>query len=165
MKYQIAFVFSLTTVFGQEITSYTYDVNGRPVPGATRSIDASPAETKRAETVRNLNGRDVPIQTVDQKVISDNGTVRVTERIVRRYDANGRPGPAEKTLIEERKNPDGSLNTSTTTMREDINGQMSVAERSITEARKSGDTTTTNTVVERPTLSGGLEVVEKREGS
>lgn len=164
VKYH-ALLFAASAVLAQQSTTYNYDVNGRPVAGATRSVQGSGDATSRAQTVRNVNGRDVPIESVEQRVVSDRNGVRVLERIVRRYDANGRPGPAEKVTIEERKNADGSVNTTTTVMREDINGHMALAERSSSESRKSGDTTTTTSLVERPTLNGSLELVEKREAT
>lgn len=164
MKYH-ALLFAASAAFAQQSTSYTYDVNGRPVPGATRSVEGSGDAATRAQTVRSLNGREVPVESIEQRVVSDRNGVRVLERIVKRYDASGRPGPAEKITIEERKNADGSVNTTTTVMKEDINGRMSLAERSSSESRKSGDTTTTTSVVERPTLNGSLELVEKREAT
>ncbi len=118
---------------------------------------------ERIETVRNLNGRRVPVESVEDKVVSESGGVKIIERLVKRYGADGRPGPPEKVHIEERKNADGSVNTATSVMRADINSTYVVAERSLTESKKSGDTTTASTVIQRPTLNGSLEIVEKKE--
>jgi hypothetical protein len=166
VKYQLGWILALSgALSAQTSTTYRYDVNGRPISGVTRSLDTNAAGSQRAETVRNVNGREVPIETAEQKVLRDDGTVKVIERVVRRYDANGRPGPSEKITIEERKNSDGSVNATTTVMREDLNGRMSLAERSNSESRKSGDTVTTTMTVERPTLNGSLEMIERREAS
>jgi hypothetical protein len=146
-----------------QVSSSTFDINGRRVEGASTLVNQSPGSSDRVETVRSVNGRNVPVESVEDKVVSESGDVRVVERLVKRYDANGRPGPPEKILIEERKNADGSVNTSTSVMRADVNGRYALAERSVTDSRKSGDTTNSNTVVERPTLNGGLEVVERKE--
>jgi hypothetical protein len=114
-------------------------------------------------TVRSLNGRNSPVESIEEKVISDSGGVRVIERIVKRFDPNGNPGPPEKQEIEEKKNGDGSVNRSMKVMRADLNGHYQLAERRVTEARKSGDTTSTTTTIERGTLNGGLELTEKRD--
>jgi hypothetical protein len=147
----------------QQSATYNYDVNGHPVEtvGGVQMKSASGSEKR--DTVRTVNGRTVPVQSVDEKVISNSGGVRVLERIVKKYDANGIPGPPEKVQIEERKNPDGSGSVATTVLRGDINGNYQVTERSKAEIRKSGDTTTTNTIIERPTVNGALEQVEKTE--
>ena len=84
-------------------------------------------------------------------------------RLVRHYDANGIPGPPDKVHIEERKNADGSGTIATTVLRSDINGNYALTERSNTDVRKSGDTTRSTTSIERPTLNGSLDMVEKRE--
>ena len=131
--------------------------------GASSLVNQSPGSADRIEMVRSVNGRSVPMASVEDKVVSESGGVKVIERLVKRYDANGRPGPPEKVHIEERKNADGSVNVSTSVMRADINGNYSVAERTVTDAKKVGDTTSSNTVVERPTLNGSLEVVERKE--
>ncbi len=145
------------------ISSGTFDINGRRVEGASSLVNQSPGSADRIETVRSLNGRSVPVESVEDKVVSDSGGVKVIERVVKRYDANGRPGPAEKVHIEERKNADGSVNMATSVLRADLNGNYSVAERTVTDSKKSGDTTSSSTIVERPTLNGSLEVVERKE--
>ena len=142
----------------------TYDVNGNKVEGARFSEVRLPdGGTDRRETVQNINGQRVPIQTVDEKVVSDRGGVRVVERVVKKFDASGSAGAPERVRIEERKNPDGSTTTSTSVLRADINGNYAVAERAATITRKSGNTTSSETTVERPTLNGSLELIEKKQ--
>jgi len=145
------------------ISSSTFDVNGRRVDGASSIVSQSPGSADRIEMVRSINGRSVPVETVEDKVVSESGGVKIIERVVKRYDASGRPGPPEKVRIEERKNADGSVNMATSVMRADLNGNYALAERTVTDSKKSGDTTSSNTVVERPTLNGSLEVVERKE--
>lgn len=145
------------------ISSGTFDVNGRRVEGASSLVSQSPGSADKIEMVRSVNGRSVPVESVEDKVVSESGGVKVIERVVKRYDANGRPGPSERVHIEERKNADGSVNTATSVMRADLNGNYSLAERTVTDSQKSGDTTSSNTVVQRPTLNGSLEVVERKE--
>jgi hypothetical protein len=142
----------------------TYDINGNKVEGARFSeIRLPDGGTDRRETVRNINGQRVPIQTVDEKVVSESGGVRVVERTVKKFDASGNAGAPEKVRVEERKNSDGSTTTSTSVLRADINGNYAVAERAATVTRKSGNTTSSETTVERPTLNGSLELIEKKE--
>ena len=145
------------------VSSGTFDVNGRRVEGASSLVNQAPGSAERIETVRSVNGRNVPVESVEDKIVSDIGGVKIIERMVKLYDANGRPGPPDKVHIEERKNADGSVNTATSVMRADLNGNYALAERTVTAAKKSGDTTNSNTVVERPTVNGLLEVVERKE--
>jgi hypothetical protein len=156
---------AISLSFAQQTQSSdsTFDINGKRVEGASSLVNQSPGSADRIETVRSVNGRNIPVETIEDKVVTDSGGVKIIERLVKRYDANGRPGPPEKVHIEERKNADGSVNTASSVMRADINGRYALAERSVTESKKAGDTTTSNTVVQRPTLNGSLEVVERRE--
>lgn len=165
VKTLVPFLVSASLALAQQsqTSNLTFDVNGHPVEGATSMVSRSPGSADRIETVRSINGRNVPVESVEDKVISDSGGVKVVERLVKRYDAGGRSGAPEKVRIEERKNPDGSVNTSTSVLRADINGTYAVAERSVTESRKSGDTTVSSTVIERPTLNGSMQAVERKE--
>lgn len=122
-----------------------------------------PAGSSSSQVVRNANGRDVPLNRVEDVVVSDSGGVKVIERTVRQFDPNGNPGPAEKMKIEIRKEPDGTEHTVTTVRRADLNGNLQVAERRTQVARKSGQDTSVELAVERPTPSGGFEVVERVE--
>ena len=65
-------------------------------------------------------------------------------------------------LIEENKLPGGGSTVRETTYRSDVNGGSAEAERKTTETRVSGSTTTASTVIDRPSLSGSFETVEKR---
>ena len=165
MKYYAALLLLAPIASGQQHQSstYSFDINGHPVAGPTLSDSAAPGAEQKALTTRDVNGRKVPIESVEERIVSNSGGVRVIERIVKRYDANGNPGPAEKVHIEERKNPDGSGTVQTTTMRGDINGNYSLSERTLADIRKSGDTTSTTTTIERPTVGGGFDMVAKRE--
>ncbi len=161
MKYYAAFLLSSVVLDAQQISTSIYDINGHPVPGASISV----AGNSKRETVHSVNGRSVPVQSVEDKVLSDSAGVKIVERTVRKYDANGNPSPPEKIRIEERKNSDGSGTVATTTMRADLNGNYSLAERTLSESRKAGDTLSTETRVERPTLNGAIQLVERREES
>jgi hypothetical protein len=144
-------------------TTYTTDLNGRRVP-ATQTVESKTGNsTSRAEVMQSVNGNMVPLQSEEQKVLREDANGRVVEKIIRRYDATGNPGPPEKVQVEERKNPDGSLSTTTTVYRADLNGHVQLAERVVVEGSKSGNTLSANTVVERPGLNGNLDVVERKK--
>jgi hypothetical protein len=113
--------------------------------------------------VRNANGREVPVSRVEDVVVSDSGGVKTIERTVRRFDANGNPGPPEKARIETRKEADGTEHTVTTVRRADINGNLQVAERQTQIERKGSQESSTVVTVERPTANGSFEVVERTE--
>ena len=138
-----------------------YDINGRPVQG----VGSIESKGSRSQITRDVNGRAVPVESVEERVVSESGGVRVVERMVRRYDQNGRPGPPERLRIEEQKQPDGTVKTLTTVSRGDINGSFQVAERSSTLTRATGDRTEITTAVERPTLNGAFELYERRDES
>jgi hypothetical protein len=165
VKYYVAVLALLPAAFAQQrsVSSHTFDVNGQPMAATGFTDVAGAGAERKATTVRNMNGRNVPVESVEEHVVSNAGGVRVIERTIKRYDANGMPGPAEKVRIEERKNADGSGTVLTTVMRGDINGNMSLAERSTADIRKSGDTTTTTTTIERSTVNGTFDTVGKRE--
>jgi hypothetical protein len=151
-----ALVLTLSSVaFAQQATTYNYDVNGHRVE-AVGSVN-------HTTVVRDANGRRVPVQKVEERVISDDGTTRVVERTVRQYSTDGRPAPPEKIRVEERKGAGGTITTATTTWRGDISGNLQLAERSVAETRTSGDTTSVATAIERPTMNGSMELVEKQE--
>ncbi len=146
----------------QQSTNYEVDINGNRVPGLTRGVATSATGSQRVETTRSINGRQVPLESTEDKVLSDDGRGnRVIERMVRRYDQNGNVGPLEKARIEERVNPDGSKMNVTTTYRDDLNGRPQIFERATTQTRESGGTTQTVIAVERGNPNGGLALYEK----
>jgi hypothetical protein len=140
--------------------STTIDVNGRRVESATYTSVDGPGGSRREETVRSLNGRNVPLQSVEERVVKQDSQGKVVERVVRKYDADGRPGPPETVRINEKRNSDGSTTIEAVTYRADINGRPQLQERATTTVRK-GVAVETSTVVERTTLNGSLELVER----
>ncbi len=141
------------------VSTKNYDNNGHPVAG----VSSVKSNGSRSEVTRDANGRTVPVETVDEKVISDSGSTKVIERIIRRYDPNGTPGPAEKVRVEESKEPDGTVRALTTVSRGDINGGFQLAERSTKVTKVAGGRTESTTAIERPTLNGSFETVERNE--
>ena len=93
---------------------------------------------------------------------SQDANGKVTERIVKSSTATGQVISTDRVMIEESKLPGGSSTVRETTYRNDLNGNFREAERKTIETRVSGSTTTASTVIDRPTLNGSLETVEKR---
>ncbi|MEJ5369103.1 MAG: hypothetical protein WHT08_12330 [Bryobacteraceae bacterium] len=142
----------------RESRTYVFDPNGRRTEWSVATRDQS----STSETVRNLNGRQVPVEKTEERVTKrPDGTV-VTERLIRRFDSNGSPLPPEKIVTETVVCPDGTLTEVSTVYRGDINGSLRPAEKAVREARKQGDRTVSETRIERPSLNGGFELQEKR---
>jgi len=153
---------SLAQQTSRQYTTYVYDLNGRRVEVGRTTASSTPQATFRAVLRGSINGREVPFESVEERVLSEDAAGRVVERIVTSYDQTGRPGPPEKLRIVERKTPDGGTRVETSVYRGDINGGFRLSERSTTESSKSGDVLRSQTVVERPGLSGAWELAEKR---
>ncbi|HUS05624.1 MAG TPA: hypothetical protein VMZ52_04990 [Bryobacteraceae bacterium] len=153
------------SAFGQAISSSSYDLNGKRVEGVRTESSQAGASSERRVLVKNGSGRSVPIEHAQEKVVSDSGGLRIVERLVQHYDEDGKPTVSDKVRVEEQKNADGSGNVLTVVQRRDLNGNYQVAERSRAQGRKSRETITTSVAVERPGLSGSLELVEKKEES
>jgi hypothetical protein len=145
--------------------SYTYDINGRRVEGPRAVSGKLDGGSYKVESARSINGRVTPLERVEERVIEQDGSRRVVERLIRRYDPNGNPGLTDKIRIEERKNPDGATSTETLTWREDINGRLQLAERARGETRPAGDAVSSDLSIERPSLNGAFETVEKRSAA
>jgi hypothetical protein len=139
------------------------DVNGGPMPGLSSSYSQTDGSKRVIETRRSLNGQSVPAERVEERVVSDEGGVRVVERQVVRYDPNGNPLPREKQVITTTKRADGSVDERLEDWRGDINGNLALAQRTDTETRKSGSTMTSETAIAKPSLNDSVDVVEKRD--
>jgi hypothetical protein len=112
-------------------------------------------------TTQSINGRTVPLEQVEERVVRNDASGKVTERITRRYDPQGNPLPPVRETIEEQKRPDGGSTVQSTTYRADLNGNMQVIEKSVTDTQKSASGETSETVVQRITPNG-LQPVEKQ---
>lgn len=161
MKWVTAFLtMILPCVLAQDrtTTQYVYDLEGRRVPWSTSTAGTGGT----VQTTRNVNGREVPQEKVEEKVVEGPGGVKTVERTVRRFDFEGRPLPPERTVSQETKNPDGSTSVVTTVFRGDLNGRLTPSERTTVITRGAGDATHSEKLVERTGVSGKLEPFEKR---
>ncbi len=147
-----------TLAFGQSVvTTYSTDVNGNRVAGP--STVSTNGERTRIE--RSINGRQVPAEQTEERVISESPTGRVAEKITRHFDQDGKLASTDRTVTEEQKLPNGSV-TRSTTYRGDVSGQMHEAERKTVEMHAQGSAVSTQTEIARPDLSGSFQTDERR---
>ncbi len=144
---------------GSTTRTFTFDTNGN----RQLILESSVAKGSKSESVGNLNGGLSPVEKTEERVIKDDATGRVVERITRRYDGNGQPGPPEKLQIEERKNADGSKTIETQLFKGNLSGGFTMTEKTTAVARKLGNVETIDTQVARPNLNGGIELIERKQ--
>lgn len=144
-------------------TTYTYDGAGRRSVAATQATVTGPGGSAHTETVVDMNGRRVPLEAAEETVLSDGPEGRVVERIVKKFDSQGRLTGQEKVRIEESKNADGSSSTVRATVYDrDLNGRFELRERSTTTTNKDGSTVNAETLIERPNANGRLDLDERK---
>jgi hypothetical protein len=141
-------------------TSATYipDINGSLKPAG----EVTSAGGVVTDLRQSINGREVPLEQVEAKVLSENGNTKVTERIVRHYGSNGQVVQTDRVVTEETKTGEGESIVRSTTFRTDLSGNMPAAERKTVETHKNGAVTVTDTSIERVNLDSTLAVAEKR---
>jgi hypothetical protein len=143
---------------------------GQSQPGVTEQRSVNGGTKSLAQRVKSINGRTVPYLTENERVVSTSNDLKVTERVRQRYDATGRPAGQDSERVEERKLPDGTVETTTTVYTADLNGRMQPAERRIVRTKETGGETRTVTTTQATNASGGFqtiveeESIERREG-
>jgi hypothetical protein len=156
-------VFAAAVAWPQSATNtYLKDLNGNRADGQSFTSTGTSSEGERTERFQSINGRQVPLEQTVDRVIRQDANGKVTERILRKFNPNGQLASTERVLIEESKLAGGGTSVRETTYRSDLNGRSQEAQRQTTETRVDGSTTTASTVVDRPTLNGSFETVEKR---
>lgn len=150
----------------QDTSSYrttTVDINGNRVAyGPDVTTTSSKAGSESTQLMRSVNGRLVPVERAEERVVREDASGKVMERTIRHYDSNGNPIGTEKVVIEERKDGGDNSTVTTTKYGMDINGRNQVKERTTSQIQVSGGNQTANTVVERPTANDALQTVEKQ---
>jgi hypothetical protein len=132
-------------------------LNGNRAASATKTT----ANGITTDLRSSINGKEVPLEQVEEKVLSKDGPTTVTERIVRHYGAGGQVVSTDR-IVKEETTADGGSTTHSTTYRSDISGNMTEAERQTVEIRKMGAATVTETAVEKKDLNGSFAVAERR---
>jgi hypothetical protein len=143
------------------ITTYISDINGRSEEASSFQTSGQSSDHTRTERWQSINGRSIPLEQVEERVIQEGPGGKVTERLVKKFSPTGEPASTERIITEERKTTSGST-MHQTVFRTDVNGAMRQEEQRTTETRGTGPNTTSETTIARPTLNGGLETVEKR---
>ena len=160
MKYAAVSVFALSLLGESNIATLSFDREGRPTEVSRLIRGAGGA---REVVVRDVNGRTVTKEVIEERVVSDAGGLRKTERLVRRANPNGAMALAEKILIEEHKQQDGSVQTTTVVMQAGASGNMAVVERVSAKTEAASAITTTHISIERPDVNNRLAVAETAE--
>lgn len=163
MKYSLFVMLTGAVALAQSSsTSYLRDLNGRTVDGiATVTTKAAPGTTETTELRQSVNGREIPLEQIETRVLRDDPSGKAVEKIIKRYDSTGRVTSTEREMTEQVKRADGSSTARTTVYRSDINGRQVEAERRLTDTRVQGATTVADTAIERPSISGSFEVAAK----
>jgi hypothetical protein len=142
-------------------TTYTTDLNGNRIAnGQVTSKDGVVTDLRQS-----INGREVPLEQVEQKTLSKSGNTTVTERIIRHYGAGGQVVLTERVVSEVTDNGAGESTARSTTYRSDVSGNMAEAERKTVSTHKSGAATVTDSALEKKSVNGSYEVAEKRSAT
>src|SRR2546425_12715923 len=126
----------------QDTSSYrttTVDINGNRVADGPE-VKTSSSKTGSASTqlMRSVNGRLIPVEMAEERVVRDDAAGKVVERTIRHYDSTGNTIGTEKFLIEERKEGGGNSTVTTTKYGTDVNGRSQVKERITKQIQSSG---------------------------
>jgi hypothetical protein len=163
VRFPVTFFFALATVFGQSAatTIYTSDLNGER-QAATSVTTSAPGETTRTELSQSLNGRTVPLEQTEERVLRKDASGSLTEKIVRKYDPAGRLMSTQRTVTEEQIKPGGASTITAKTYGTDLNGDQHETERRVSNVQVSGSNRTEDTSIQRPSINGSFETAEKR---
>ncbi len=150
---------------------FVVDSSGRRrAVGASGQVTRGEGSESLALKVRNLNGREVPYLNDTTKVVRESGGVKVSERVKQRFGPNGESAGQEMERIEERKLPDGTVETIVTSYAQDLNGRMQPAGRKVIREKESNGVTRTLATTEQASMNGGFhaviqeETVERKQG-
>jgi hypothetical protein len=137
------------------------DINGNRVDDFSVATGKNGEKTELSESI---NGRLVPKEQTETRVLSETATEKVTESFDRKFNPTGQLISTERVLMTERKLPGGGSTTQATVYRSDVNGAMQEAERRTIETRPQGPGTTASDVtIARSSANGGFEKVEEHK--
>jgi len=139
-------------------TTYTSDINGNRI--ANGQVTAR--EGVVTDLRRSINGKEIPLEQVERKILSKTGNTTVTQTIIREYGPNGQVVSTDRVVREETVGANGASTVKSTTYRSDLSGNMSEVERATVETRKNGNATVVDTVTQKKSLSGSFEDAERR---
>ena len=152
------FLFLAGSLAAQSVTnSYSTDINGRRVENP--SVVSSDGD--HTQITQSVNGRQVPMEQSQDRVLSESPTGRLVERVIKRFDPNGQLAAVQRVVTQEEKVA-GGLDTRTTVYYGNVEGQLHEVERRTVETRSQGQNTSSRTEVARPSVNGSFETVEKQ---
>ncbi|MEO8096217.1 MAG: hypothetical protein ABI811_00840 [Acidobacteriota bacterium] len=152
-------VFASTLLAQSTTTTYQTDVNGRRVASATTDKSATGTTVSARKSV---DGKALPLDEATERVIRQDANGKLVERIIKKYDQNGRVSSTEKVMVEETVLPGGGKTVKETVSQSDLNGTFKEVERRTSETRVSGLTTTTTASVDHANINGAFTAAEKR---
>lgn len=141
------------------IDQYKTDINGHRVLEASF---ASKGPGQLSEVSQSVNGRRVPLEKSESKVLAEGPSGKTIETVIQRFDADGRLAETVKTVTQEERRADGSSTLKATIYRSDDNGRLRENERRTVETSRPGTTTSSEVVIDRTGLDGSFQTVEKR---
>jgi hypothetical protein len=98
VKSWLAALLAGSIAIAQSTTStYIPGINGQPVEGSTVLSNA-----ERTEVNRSINGRQVPLEQTEERVLSQDANGSVTEKITRKYDPTGQLMSTERVVTDAR---------------------------------------------------------------
>ena len=162
MKLCVLSFISVCALAQSTTNTYTTDINGNRVAGLPPTVSADHTQTQVSQSI---NGRHVPLEQREEKVLRKDANGSVTETIVRKYNPNGQFASTDRIVTERQNTGGGGSVVHATTYQSDVNGQQREVERRTTETRVAGNTTSIDTSVARPTINGSFDTTEKRNSS
>jgi hypothetical protein len=136
---------------------------GRRSAAYDRSSASGAGHSEESQTITGSDGRRVQLESSEENVISDGPGSRVVERLVKKFDSQGRLTGQEKVRIEETKAPDGTPVTVRATVYDrDLNGRFAMRERVTTNYEKDASAARSESLVERPNVNGNLDLQERK---
>ncbi|MBI3697830.1 MAG: hypothetical protein HY238_23735 [Acidobacteria bacterium] len=144
-------------------SSYTYDLEGRPVAAPSASEQRRGSTVDRDDVRRDAEGRPVTVGRTEERLLRNQESEQSGERVIQRYDFSGKPVSKQVIKFERRKMPDGSVVLVENQYDQDTNGRMQFVERRTTTEKKTGAGGTMAQVVERPGVNGGLQLAARTD--
>jgi hypothetical protein len=89
------------------ITTYISDINGRSEEASSIQTSGQSSDHTRTERWQSINGRSIPLEQVEERVIQEGPGGKVTERLAKKFSPTGEPASTERIITEERKTTSG----------------------------------------------------------
>ena len=145
----------------RQVSTFSTNVNGSVIPGSSSSEAWTQDSYGKTTTARGINGRIVPSESIEERVVYRDAIQTVRERLTQHYDYDGKPAGQEKERIQESSNPDGSQTVVKASYQQDLNGRFQLAEQVASQIVKSGANRSESAIVQRPGLNGSMETVAR----